>query len=68
MAKHIEIVNSLIDSWKKADIDGVLSRLSDDIEYHYLVGERPLIGKDWVRRYALHGDFRVPGRQDLPLA
>jgi len=51
MAKHIEIVNSLINSWKKADIDGVLSRLSDDIEYHYLVGERPLIGKDWVRRF-----------------
>ncbi len=33
------------------DIDGVLSHLSDDIEYHYLVGERPLIGKSWVRRF-----------------
>jgi limonene-1,2-epoxide hydrolase len=51
MAAHIEIVNGLIEDWKKADIDGVLSRLSKDVEYHYLVGQRPLIGKDWVRRF-----------------
>lgn len=51
MASHIDIVNELIGAWKKADIDDVLSLLSDDIEYHYLVGERPLIGKDWVRRF-----------------
>lgn len=51
MASHIEIVNGLIDDWKKGDIDGVLSRLCRDVEYHYLVGERPLIGKDWVRRF-----------------
>lgn len=53
MASHIEIVNGLIADWQRADIEGVLSRLSDDVEYHYLVGERPLIGKDWVRRFLL---------------
>ena len=27
-----------------------LDCLSDDIEYHYHVGTRPLIGKDWVKK------------------
>lgn len=51
MTTHIDVVNSMINTWKKQDIDGVLSHLTDDIEYHFLVGERPLIGKDWVRRF-----------------
>jgi len=51
MANQIDVVNELIEAWKKADIDGVLSYLSDDIEYHYLVGARPLLGKDWVRKF-----------------
>ena len=28
-----------------------LDCLSDDIEYHYHVGTRPLIGKDWVKKF-----------------
>jgi limonene-1,2-epoxide hydrolase len=51
MATHIEIVNRIIEAWKRGDVDGVLSHLAEDVEYHYLVGERPLIGKDWVRRF-----------------
>lgn len=51
MVAHIDVVNSLISAWKKVDIDGVLSHLTDDVEYHYVVGERPLIGKDWVKRF-----------------
>jgi limonene-1,2-epoxide hydrolase len=44
-------VDAIIEAWKRKDIDGVLAQLCDDVEYHYLVGERPLIGKDWVRRF-----------------
>jgi limonene-1,2-epoxide hydrolase len=51
MSDHIQIVNRLIGAWKQSDIDGVLSCLTDDIEYHYIVGARPLVGKDWVRRF-----------------
>jgi len=51
MSDHIEIVNRLIDAWKQGDIEGVLSCLTDDIEYHYVVGARPLIGREWVRRF-----------------
>lgn len=45
------VVEAIIDAWKNKDIDGVLAQLCDDVEYHYLVGERPLIGKDWVRKF-----------------
>ncbi|MEL7044174.1 MAG: nuclear transport factor 2 family protein, partial [Pseudomonadota bacterium] len=44
-------VEALIAAWKRKDVDGVLELLCDDVEYHYLVGERPLKGKDWVRRF-----------------
>ncbi len=51
MSEKIDVVNEVIESWKNADIEGVLNCLSDDVEYHFLVGKRPLIGKDWVRRF-----------------
>jgi len=39
----------------KANIDkddeAFLSYLTDDIEYHYHVGSRPLIGKEWVQKF-----------------
>ncbi len=45
------VVEAIIEAWKRKDIDGVLAELCDDVEYHYLMGERPLVGKDWVRRF-----------------
>ena len=45
------VVETLIAAWKRKDVDAVLELLCDDVEYHYLVGERPLQGKDWVRRF-----------------
>jgi limonene-1,2-epoxide hydrolase len=51
MNPQLQRVQQIIDAWKKLDIDGVLDCLTDDIEYHYLVGQRPLKGKDWVRRF-----------------
>jgi len=49
--ERLAVVQGFIDAWKRKDIDGVLERLCDDVEYHFLVGERPLVGKDWVRRF-----------------
>ncbi len=45
------VVEAVIEAWKQKDVDGVLEQLCEDVEYHFLVGERPLIGKDWVRRF-----------------
>jgi len=50
---QIETVRHLIEDWKKLDAERVLDYLTDDVEYHYLVGQRPLIGKDWVRKFLL---------------
>ena len=33
------------------DDKGFLDCLTDDIEYHYHVGTRPLIGKEWVQKF-----------------
>lgn len=45
------VVEAIIEAWKQKDIDGVLEHLCDDVEYHYLMGERPLKGKEWVRKF-----------------
>lgn len=45
------VVEAIIAAWKEKDVEGVLAQLTDDVQYHYLVGERPLIGKDWVRKF-----------------
>lgn len=45
------VIEAIIAAWKNKDIDGVLAQLTDDVEYHYLVGERPLVGKEWVRKF-----------------
>ena len=44
-------VEALITAWKRKDVQSVLDLLCDDVEYHYLVGERPLVGKEWVARF-----------------
>ena len=49
--RKIDIVNALREASLKKDHESFLSHLSDDIEYHYHVGSRPLIGKEWVQKF-----------------
>lgn len=51
MNPQLARVQEIIDAWKQLDVDAVLDCLTDDVEYHYLVGQRPLKGKDWVRKF-----------------
>ena len=48
---HLAVLHSLIAAWKTKDIDGVLSHLTEDIEWHYLVGLPPLKGKPAARAF-----------------
>ena len=48
---YIEIIEGLIEDWKRGDVDAVLARLHEDVVYHYHVGTRPLVGRTWVRRF-----------------
>ncbi len=50
-SEKLKTVQTIIDAWKRADIEAVLEQLDEDVEYHTLVGQRPLQGKVWVRRF-----------------
>lgn len=45
----IGIVEDIIASWKRKDIDGVLSHVAENVRYHYRVGSPPLSGPDELR-------------------
>jgi limonene-1,2-epoxide hydrolase len=51
MTDHLPTYHSLIEAWKKKDIDAVLAKVTDDFEWHYLVGLPPLSGKDAARKF-----------------
>ena len=51
MVDHLPTYHSLIEAWKKKDIDAVLAKVTDDFEWHYLVGLPPLNGKDAARAF-----------------
>lgn len=48
---NFETLNALISDWKRKDIDGVLSHLSDDLVYYYAIGEAPVHGKAAMRGF-----------------
>jgi limonene-1,2-epoxide hydrolase len=51
MPSKIETVRALMRATAERDDETFLGLLTDDIEYHYHVGSRPLIGKEWVRKF-----------------
>jgi len=51
MTSKLEIVNAVMQANVDQDDEKFLSYLTDDIEYHYHMGSRPLIGKDWVQKF-----------------
>jgi limonene-1,2-epoxide hydrolase len=51
MTGKMEVINAMMDAVKKQDGEAILDFLTDDIEYHYHVGTRPLEGKEWVRKF-----------------
>jgi len=51
MTDKIQIVNQIRKASLEKDHESFLSHLSDDIEYHYHMSSRPLIGKEWVQKF-----------------
>ena len=51
MSAKIDTVRAVMEAMQRRDIDAFLEHLTEDIEYHFHVGSRPLLGKDWVRRF-----------------
>jgi limonene-1,2-epoxide hydrolase len=51
MTDKMEIINALRDASLSKNHEAFLSHLTDDIEYHYHMSSRPLIGKEWVQKF-----------------
>jgi limonene-1,2-epoxide hydrolase len=51
MTSKLEIVNAVMQANMDQDDEKFLSYLTDDIEYHYHMGSRPLLGKEWVQKF-----------------
>jgi limonene-1,2-epoxide hydrolase len=51
MTSKLEIVNAVMQANMDQDDEQFLGYLTDDIEYHYHMGSRPLLGKEWVQKF-----------------
>jgi len=51
MSDKMETVKAVMQANVDQDDEKFLGFLTDDIEYHYHVGSRPLIGKEWVQKF-----------------
>ncbi len=56
MSDYLSILEQVIATHRDGDHEGFLALLTDDVEYHYHVTTRPLIGKDWVRKFLARYD------------
>jgi limonene-1,2-epoxide hydrolase len=51
MTDKMAIIQAAMQANFDKDIDRFLGFLTDDIEYHYHVSSRPLLGKEWVLKF-----------------
>ena len=51
MSTMLDTVHAVMQANRDKDDEAFLSHLTDDIEYHYHVSSRPLIGKEWVAKF-----------------
>lgn len=47
---NIEVYQDVVAAWRRKDVDAVMERFTDDIEFHSLVGREPHRGKADVRK------------------
>lgn len=43
-------VMAIMEAWSRSDVEGVLAQVTDDIEWHYQVGSRPVVGRDTMAK------------------
>jgi len=51
MSEKLATMTRMIESWKRRDADGFLACMTDDIEYYWHVGSKPVIGKEKMRKF-----------------
>ena len=51
MSAKTDVLKSIMDANLAKDTEAFLGHLTDDVEYHYHMTSRPLLGKEWVRKF-----------------
>ena len=51
MGANMDVLTSLMEVWKRRDVDAFLSHMTDDIEYHWHMGTRPIQGTEKLRKF-----------------
>jgi len=51
VGQNMQVVQAMMDAWKRRDVEGFIATLADDIEYHWHPTKRPAIGKDKMRKF-----------------
>ena len=51
MSAKTDVLKAIMDANLAKDTEAFLSHLTDDVEYHYHMTSRPLLGKAWVRKF-----------------
>ena len=51
MSEKMETIKAMMQANVERDDKKFLGFLTDDIVYHFHVGSRPLIGKEWVQKF-----------------
>lgn len=51
MSEKMKVIELVMQANKDKDHEKFLSYLTDDIEYHYHMSSRPLLGKEWVQKF-----------------
>ena len=51
MADKLDTYKAMLKAAQSGDNDKFLDWCTDDIEYHYHVTTRPLVGKEWVAKF-----------------
>ncbi len=51
MGTNLDVMTKLMDVWKRRDVDAFLALLTDDFEYYWHIGTKPLQGKEKMRKF-----------------
>ncbi|MBL8643628.1 MAG: nuclear transport factor 2 family protein, partial [Rhodospirillaceae bacterium] len=51
MATNLDVMRTLMDAWKRRDVEAFLALLTDDFEYYWHIDTKPLQGKEKMRKF-----------------
>ena len=62
-SEKLRTLERMMECWRRRDVGGFLDCLTEDVEYHYHMGTRPLRGKEKMRKFLANYDASFDQRQ-----